>query len=503
MQARSLVAALCVLLALAVAATHVRAAPGVPVYPEAGFVVSVGTNSSNGGAAHLLLWNSATGELLPSVAPIKPWWPATKANEGVTVDADASFGDWFLHEDGIVYFMLFASNTARPRSQQMQQYSVYDTVTGWRAPVQTGACMITPESSVGYPAMSSMRFIASLGSFVGFTDFDLQSPSVRNNKSSILGLASVWWNQPTCFQYPLLTYAKGLPLPFPHAAASTIHQASNTLSFVASLKDPVKGASSVEATEEPSVRMVVLDISSPLRATPVPVSSSGNSLPLCAFNATEADFRPALVPIEPLASSAPDAAQKQRSGGPELANYIVVQSRSSSPPSTAGDNADSAPPAVMSFDVKNGFHAPEAADGSPAPPMPFFPQGAAAPLVGLDDEGRPVAPLMVGVARQQQSGSDDASTSLFAAAPLTAESWSSQSFLLPADWSLAGQQLAFIPESTVAAYEAERIRGSSDSAAKKRQQQRRKHAHAPRHAATPFPRMPAALEQQLRLVAEQ
>jgi hypothetical protein len=501
MQARSLVAALCVCVLLAIAAAHVRAAPGVPVYPEAGFVVSVGTNNSNGGTAHLLLWNSATGQLLPSVAPIKPWWPATKANEGVTVDAEASFGDWFLHEDGIVYFMMFASNTARPRSQQMQMFSVYDTVTGWRAPAQTGACMITPESSVGYPAMSSMRFIASLGSFVGFTDFDLQSPSVRNNKSSILGLASVWWNQPTCFQYPLLTYAKGLPLPFPSAAASTIHQASNTLSYVASLKDPVKGASSTEVTEEPSVRMVVLDISSPLRATPVPVSSSGNSLPLRAFNATEADFRPALVPIEPLASAgSATAAQHQQSGGPELANYIVVQSRSSSPPSTAGDSsADSAPPAVMSFDVKNGFHAPEAADGSPAPPMPFFPQGAAAPLVGLDDEGHPVAPLMVGVARQQQSGTD-ASTSLFAAAPLTAEAWSSESFLLPADWSLAGQQLAFIPESTVAAYEAERLQGSSDPAAKKRQQQRRRHAHGPRSA---FPRMPAALEQQLRLVAQQ
>jgi len=414
--------------------------------------VTVARNSSSGSsAAVLVLWDALSGEAM--TAPIPQWWSSSDYPAGVAVEVDvaASFGDYFLHEDGIVYFMLFASNTATPRSQVLQQWSVYGAApgskgpSGWHAPQLQGSCMVTPASTPGYPAMSSMTVLSSLGSFIGFTDFELQGPSAASNASSVLGLASVWWNSPTCFQWPLKTFAQGLAFPVPLASANAIHQASNTLAYL----------SLNEQTEEAG--MVLMDVSSPVRATELPVQGQ-KSVSLKELNATRADFRPAMVPVE----VGKGAAQAQ-------ASFVVVQSSQTSPSSTP-------PPAVLAFDATQGFHAPQvpssSRSGAAAAPVGYFPPGPAAALQGVDQFTGEQVDLMVAL-----DPAGPGTGALFAA-PSLAQPWALQGKALPDGLEATGQQLAFIPASIV---------GSGGGGDAKKAQPKPKPEVVPPHSARKLP----------------
>ncbi len=275
--------------------------------------------------------------------------------------------------------------------------------------------------------MANMHFLPSLGYFVGFTDFKLQSPDVRANRSSLPGLVSMFWNSPACFQLPLLTYSQGLPLPFPHAGASAIHHASSTFAFVSALafaEEEEEEAAQPDVEEGPTVLMVVLDVSSPSNATLIQMPSN-SCLPLASVNASVATFHPLVAAMEP--------SHADISGAAPSASFVLVQSRSES------SSTGSAAPAVLSS-ISSGF--------GPAAALPFFPDGAAASLLGTDSVSGKQTTLLVGVERSEQTAEQTA----FLAAPLATPLWSGAtagSVVSSKQWKMEGRQIGFVPLSAV------------------------------------------------------
>lgn len=380
--------------------------------------VCVLCRNATDGQTSVLLWNPTTGETLASAA-VATWWPKTVK---ATIDPASAFGDYWVREDGVIFYMLFLSNTAQPPSQQLLYYKIYDPERGWIAPERSGKCLITAASDHTWPAMASMAYNPKYGMFIGFTDFSLgTAPTSGGN----LGLVSVFINGPQCFQWQLLTYAQGLPAPLAQAGASALHTASNTFAYV--------GAASGDG-DAASVGMVLVDVDGVVNSTLIALPPH-SSVTLGALNATAEDFAPRL--------SAVNIADEAKGDG--SAHFLLLQSADTgvAVPESGSDSGRAAP-ALLHYTAASGF-----SDRVPESLLPVFPAGPVAQTsarVSTAPDG--TYPVLVGVVA---AASAQPAFAFMTATPLAPEAWVQVGTPLDAVWRINGQSLPFVPFSAAPA----------------------------------------------------
>lgn len=391
-----------------------------------GLVISVATNASTG-STHLLAFDPLTGTSLSSPA-IKPWWGGWDTNSSVTIDPSSAFGDWFLHEDGIVYYLLFLSNTAQPPSQRMTQYILFDPTQpggsgGWVAPTPGSSCMITQSSTSVQPALENIHLQRELGTMIGFTDFSLQDEGVKTN-SSFLGLVSLMWNEPTCFLWPILSFAGGLPTPLKVASAAALQQESVPLTF-----------SYVDAVDRSgSAAIVMLDVSSPLNASLLaPPSVAEVRFSLEQLNVSAAQFNPALIAGQSPSPNQPTFGMVQVAPA-SAGSASAPRSRS------AGKRGNKLPATYLQFDDEH-----PTIDG--ATTLDFFPPGPATTAQGTDVKGQSFTALL-GLVANDGAPEGQGAAAFFAG---LGDGWALRGEQVDPEWILSpGATLSFVPLSAAA-----------------------------------------------------
>jgi len=261
--------------------------------------------------------------------------------------------------------------------------------------------------------VSSITFNPKYGMFSGFTDFSLGiSPDSGDN----LGLVSVFFNGPQCFQWGLMTYAQGLPAPLTQGGASALHEGSNTFAYLSAPNGQGDSA---------SVGMVLVDVDGVVNATLIALPPH-STVTLGALNATSADFAPQL--------SAVNLAQEAKGDG--SAHFLLLQSADG----VSGDNGDAAP-ALLHFTAASGF-----SERVPEELLPSFPAGPVAQTSarvagsGSGDQ----YPVLIGVGAAAAS---QAAFAFMTATPLAPEAWVQVGIPLDPVWRIKGQSLAFVPFS--------------------------------------------------------
>ena len=404
---------------------HAAAASTSIVSISPGLVVSVATNSSTG-SVHLLAFDPLTGSSR-SGPSIEPWWSSWDSNATVVIDPSTAFGDWFLHEDGLVYYLLFISNTAQPRSQKMTQYVLYDPTKpgGWIAPTPGSSCMISQASSAIQPALENVHLQRSLGTMIGFTDFSLQDQAIKSN-STFLGLVSLMWNEPTCFLWPIMSFAQGLPTSLKVASAAAVQQDSVPLTF--------SYVGAIDANQD-SASIVMLDVSSPINATLLsPPSFSQASFSLGQINVTDLEtFQPALVGVQSPAVNQP--------------TFGLVQTMPATSSAERSKRSNKLPATYLQFD-----DAHSTVDGSLV--LDYFPAGPATTAPGTDERGQPFLAL-VGLVATGAAGEGQGAAAFFTG---LGDGWALRGEPVDPEWDVQpGATLSFVPRSIVPSTEAEQL----------------------------------------------